>query len=69
MPVLRQQQDYMGNIAGQLTVCCVVPVYAGELEMRVFDTPGHTRGHVTYWFPEAKSLFPGEPAGCTGLQL
>jgi hypothetical protein len=32
---------------------------AGELEMRVFDTPGHTRGHVTFWFPEAKALFPG----------
>lgn len=27
--------------------------------MRVFDTPGHTRGHVTYWLPEAKALFPG----------
>lgn len=32
----------------------------GELEMRVFDTPGHTRGHVTYWLPEAKALFPGD---------
>lgn len=37
-----------------------VCVCAGELEMRVFDTPGHTRGHVTYWLPEAKALFPGE---------
>lgn len=32
----------------------------GELEMRVFDTPGHTRGHITYWLPEAKALFPGD---------
>lgn len=39
-----------------LTLCACD---AGELEMRVFDTPGHTRGHVTYWFPEAKALFPG----------
>lgn len=41
--------------------CLSLSVAAGELEMRVFDTPGHTRGHVTFWFPEAKSLFPGKP--------
>lgn len=33
----------------------------GGLEMHVFDTPGHTRGHITLWFPEADTLFPGEP--------
>ncbi|GBF93843.1 hydroxyacylglutathione hydrolase [Raphidocelis subcapitata] len=32
----------------------------GDLEMRVFDTPGHTRGHITLWFPEAAALFPGD---------
>jgi glyoxylase-like metal-dependent hydrolase (beta-lactamase superfamily II) len=32
----------------------------GQLTARVFDTPGHTRGHITYWFPDAKALFPGE---------
>ena len=32
----------------------------GGLEMHVFDTPGHTRGHITLWFPEADALFPGE---------
>jgi glyoxylase-like metal-dependent hydrolase (beta-lactamase superfamily II) len=31
----------------------------GPLTARVFDTPGHTRGHITYWFPDAKALFPG----------
>lgn len=31
----------------------------GQLEMRVFDTPGHTRGHITLYFPEAEALFPG----------
>ena len=31
----------------------------GGLEMRVFDTPGHTRGHITLWFPAAAALFPG----------
>ena len=31
----------------------------GNLEMRVFDTPGHTRGHITLWFPEAEVMFPG----------
>jgi hydroxyacylglutathione hydrolase len=32
----------------------------GETEFRVFDTPGHTRGHISYWVPRAKALFPGD---------
>eukprot|EP01024_Parvocaulis_polyphysoides_P068479 TRINITY_DN8353_c0_g1_i1.p1 TRINITY_DN8353_c0_g1~~TRINITY_DN8353_c0_g1_i1.p1 ORF type:complete len:170 (+),score=30.31 TRINITY_DN8353_c0_g1_i1:55-510(+) len=28
--------------------------------MKVFDTPGHTRGHITLWFPEAAAVFPGD---------
>jgi glyoxylase-like metal-dependent hydrolase (beta-lactamase superfamily II) len=31
----------------------------GQITARVYDTPGHTRGHITYWFPDAKALFPG----------
>ncbi|KXZ44042.1 hypothetical protein GPECTOR_75g766 [Gonium pectorale] len=32
----------------------------GPLEFRVFDTPGHTRGHITYWVPQAEALFSGD---------
>ncbi|GIL71424.1 hypothetical protein Vretimale_2710 [Volvox reticuliferus] len=32
----------------------------GVLDVRVFDTPGHTRGHITYWIPESNALFPGD---------
>ncbi len=32
----------------------------GELEMQVLDTPGHTKGHITLWFPQAKALFAGD---------
>ena len=32
----------------------------GDAEARVFDTPGHTRGHITYWFPDSKALFCGD---------
>ncbi|KAF8058326.1 gloB [Scenedesmus sp. PABB004] len=32
----------------------------GGQEMRVFDTPGHTRGHISLWFPGAKALFCGD---------
>jgi len=32
----------------------------GDAEARVFDTPGHTRGHITYWFAESKALFCGD---------
>jgi hydroxyacylglutathione hydrolase len=32
----------------------------GDAEAKVFDTPGHTRGHIAYWFPESKALFCGD---------
>ena len=31
----------------------------GAAAATVFDTPGHTRGHITYWFPASQALFPG----------
>lgn len=32
----------------------------GDTELRVFDTPGHTRGHITFWCPSESLLFPGD---------
>lgn len=32
----------------------------GGLGVHVFDTPGHTAGHITYWIPEAKVAFVGD---------
>lgn len=32
----------------------------GDAELECFDTPGHTRGHVTFHFPASKALFPGD---------
>lgn len=32
----------------------------GEAEGRVIGVPGHTEGHVAYWFPGAKALFSGD---------
>jgi hydroxyacylglutathione hydrolase len=29
----------------------------GEAEAVVYETPGHTSGHISYWFAEAKALF------------
>ncbi len=34
--------------------------FAG-LEMRVLDTPGHTRGHITLFFPGPEAVFTGDP--------
>ena len=31
----------------------------GSAQLRCFDTPGHTKGHVTYYFADSKALFPG----------
>lgn len=29
----------------------------GEQELIVFDTPGHTRGHIVYYMPGGDSVF------------
>ncbi len=42
----------------------------GDAEAEVFDVPGHTRGHIAYWFPESEALFCGDTlfaAGCGRL--
>jgi hydroxyacylglutathione hydrolase len=35
-------------------------VTVGALKAKVFATPGHTAGHISYWFPEARALFAGD---------
>jgi hydroxyacylglutathione hydrolase len=32
----------------------------GSFQVHVFDTPGHTAGHITYWFPAADTAFVGD---------
>ena len=32
----------------------------GEESCEVFDVPGHTRGHIAYWFPDSDALFCGD---------
>jgi hydroxyacylglutathione hydrolase len=32
----------------------------GAARARVFDTPGHTRGHIVYWFEQDAALFVGD---------
>ncbi|KAK9811355.1 hypothetical protein WJX72_002367 [[Myrmecia] bisecta] len=32
----------------------------GDIKTHVYNTPGHTHGHITLWMPEALSLFPGD---------
>jgi hydroxyacylglutathione hydrolase len=33
--------------------------FGGEAA-RVFDVPGHTRGHIAYWFRDSRALFCGD---------
>ena len=35
-------------------------VKVGSLEARVFETPGHTAGHISYFFPADKVAFVGD---------
>lgn len=32
----------------------------GEETAQIFDIPGHTRGHIAFWFPESDALFCGD---------
>ncbi|MFW7381613.1 MAG: hydroxyacylglutathione hydrolase [Oligoflexus sp.] len=32
----------------------------GQAKFQFFDTPGHTRGHGVYWFPDDERLFCGD---------
>ncbi len=32
----------------------------GAAEAEVFDVPGHTRGHIAYWFADSEALFCGD---------
>jgi hydroxyacylglutathione hydrolase len=35
-------------------------VEVGSLMADVWDTPGHCRDHITYWFADAKAVFAGD---------
>lgn len=36
-------------------------IYAfGDAPAQVFDVPGHTRGHIAYWFEKSEALFCGD---------
>ena len=39
----------------------------GSHEVRVFDVPGHTRGHIAFWIPSADALFPGRSSSPRSL--
>lgn len=32
----------------------------GSVECTVFETPGHTSGHISFYLPGSKALFPGD---------
>lgn len=32
----------------------------GNARANVYDVPGHTRGHIAYWFEGSDALFPGD---------
>ena len=35
-------------------------VAIGSQTAKVFEVPGHTRGHIAYWFEDSKALFCGD---------
>jgi len=35
-------------------------VMLGNAKAHVFDVPGHTRGHIAYWFEDSDALFSGD---------
>ncbi len=35
-------------------------ITVGDIELQVFETPGHARGHLSYWWPDERLLFSGD---------
>jgi hydroxyacylglutathione hydrolase len=52
------EQDRIPNLTG--TVREGDTVTAGPFTADVYDTPGHTKGHVVFHFPKEKLLFAGD---------
>ncbi len=50
-----------GKIPGvDATISQGDPVAVGKLAGTVLDTPGHTLGHISYWFPQDHLAFVGD---------
>lgn len=32
----------------------------GGHEAQIFDIPGHTKGHIAFWFPDSRAVFTGD---------
>jgi hydroxyacylglutathione hydrolase len=54
----RADRDRIPNIAVEVGDGDTYTFY--EAEAKVYDTPGHTRGHIAYWFSESNALFCGD---------
>ena len=64
----RANRDRIPNIDVEVGDGDVFMLY--QAEAKVWDVPGHTRGHIAYWFPESSVLFCGDTLfalGCGGL--
>lgn len=41
----------------------------GSHAFHIFDTPGHTAGHITYWVPSLVALFTGADPGIRFMRI
>ena len=52
------EADRIGGVDHRVSEDDVVAV--GELRAKVLETPGHTAGHIVYWFEDDELLFAGD---------
>ena len=52
------EQDRIAGL--DQTVSEKTPLSFGGLNIRVIETPGHTLGHISYFFPDARVAFTGD---------
>ena len=53
-----KEADKIGDVALRVGESDIVAV--GTLKAKVLETPGHTAGHIVYWFEDDSLLFAGD---------
>jgi hydroxyacylglutathione hydrolase len=67
IPVYGPKQEHITSVSKPVTEPDIINIPKLNLVFKVLDIPGHTKGHVAYYSPQASIIFTGDTlfsAGC-----